>query len=671
MALELLAPAGDMDALKAAVQCGADAVYLGASKFSARRNAANFDKEELSHAVAYCHIRGVKVYLALNTLLVDEELEEALSVAGAAYESGIDAFIVQDNALIRLLIDNVPVPLHGSTQMTVFDEYGMQYLKERGLCRAVLARECKKEDIGRLAKRNLLELEVFCHGALCMSYSGQCLMSSFLGGRSANRGACAQPCRLPYQAGGDTGYFLSPRDLCLIDELLELSRMGVASVKIEGRMKSAAYVAAVVSAYRKWIDTGYVDRLDYDNMHRAFSRGGRFTKGLYAASSAREMMNTASSNDDVLKTANREFVKQFEPLWTENKERRKTAVSATLRVGEKSTDFCLSDGEREAHAAIDTPHEVRGQALTEEFAKTQLTKLGATAYEADNFHFYQTGDAYFSAAALNSLRREAAKTLDNLRAGRRMPLTTFRWPQTENRSASGFAISAIVSDEEQAKALLKEGVRTIVPLRLAFLPDIYAAFVPAVYEALPEDVPCRRIMAGSVGAWQWAKMLGKEVLAGYSMNVTNRVSAALFEPAVLSPELTLKQCAFIAKAVPSEVIGYGYLPLMTSRVCMVDAAGRCKKKQCNTCEKAMVFSDRKQARFRVIRRNGLSVLHNSVPLFMADRLEELKRAALSGIQLYFTGESPEECVRIYRMYAGLASPKLPPQYTRGHFYRGC
>ncbi len=671
MALELLAPAGDMDALKAAVQCGADAVYLGASKFSARRNAVNFDKNELSHAVAYCHIRGVKVHLALNTLLGDEELEEALSLANEAYAAGIDAFIVQDNALIRLLSDNVPVPLHGSTQMTVFDDWGLRYLKEQGLCRAVLARECRKETIRQLAKTKLLELEVFCHGALCMSYSGQCLMSSFLGGRSANRGACAQPCRLPYQVGHDTGYFLSPKDLCLIDELEELSRMGVASVKIEGRMKSAAYVAAVVSAYRKAMDTGRVDRADYDNMLRAFSRGGRFTKGFYAFSPAEEMMNTAFSNDDVLKTANREFVKQFEPFWADNKERRKTPVSATLCVGRETTDFCLSDGEREAHATMDTPHEARGQALTQDFAKAQLSKLGATAYRADDVRIYQTETACFSAAALNSLRREAAKTLDDLRVGRRTPLTTFIWPTLKGRKNSDFVVSAIASNEEQAKALLEVGARTIVPLSLAGLSGVYAAFVPAVYKELPKDVPCRRVMAGSVGAWRWAKMLGKEVLAAYSMNVTNRISAALFEPAVLSPELTLRQCMHIAKEVPSDVVGYGYLPLMTSRVCVLDAAGRCEKKQCAVCNKQLLLQDRKHARFRVTTRDGFSVIHNSVPLFMADRLEELKRAGLSGVQLYFTNELPQECVRIYRMYTGAQKAELPLKYTRGHFYKGC
>ena len=254
MKAELLAPAGDFKSLKAAVSSGADAVYIGAAKFSARQNAKNFDSDELTEAIRYCKVRNVKTYLAINTLIKDSELTEALKTAAEAYEAGIDAYIVQDLGLIKLLRKKFDVPVHASTQMTVFDEYGLKFLKKLGIERAVLSRECPKEKIKSLAEKSIMELEVFCHGAICLSYSGQCLLSSIIGGRSANRGRCAQPCRLPYSVDGKKGYFLSPKDLCLIDETAFLNEIGISSLKIEGRMKTALYVATVARTYRKAID---------------------------------------------------------------------------------------------------------------------------------------------------------------------------------------------------------------------------------------------------------------------------------------------------------------------------------------------------------------------------------------------------------------------------------
>ncbi|MDO5478607.1 MAG: peptidase U32 family protein, partial [Clostridia bacterium] len=310
MGIELLAPGGSFDAVKAAVSSGADAVYIGASRFSARQNAINFDSDELKRAVSYCHIRGVKVYLAINTLIHDNEFCEALSVAKEAYVSGIDAYIVQDLGLCQALSENFDAPVHGSTQMTVFDENGLNYLKKMGIKRAVLSRECRKAEIAQMAKTSGMEIEVFCHGAICMSYSGQCLMSSFLGGRSANRGECAQPCRLPYSIEGKGGYFLSPRDLSLLSEIPDLINMGVSSLKIEGRMKGPSYVASAVTAFRKTIDRGYADEEDKERLIRAFSRGGEFTKGCYGGIKGVGMMNIASSNDDVLKTNDAALIKE-------------------------------------------------------------------------------------------------------------------------------------------------------------------------------------------------------------------------------------------------------------------------------------------------------------------------------------------------------------------------
>lgn len=417
MKSELLAPAGDFSSLYAAVGAGADAVYIGASKFSARGNAVNFDSEQLAEAVEYCRIRGVKAYLAINTLIKDSELAEALEVAREAYEAGIDGYIVQDLGLMKLLKEKFDTELHASTQMTVFDEYGLEFLKKHGACRAVLSRECTKEEIVRLCGKNIMELEVFCHGAICMSYSGQCLMSSMLGGRSANRGVCAQPCRLCYTSDGEKGYYLSPRDLCLADEVEFLSKIGVASLKIEGRMKGPAYVASAVCAYRRALDDGKISDEDAERLVKAFARGGSFTKGCYGSVKGRAMMNVESSNDDVMRSSDKEFEKQLEVFW-KGGEVKKLPVKAELYIGDV-TRLTLSDGVNSVSEECETPTEEYGKKTDEEFAKSQLSRMGSTPFYMDEFYYEEREAAYFKAAQLNELRRNAVLKLMKARSGKR------------------------------------------------------------------------------------------------------------------------------------------------------------------------------------------------------------------------------------------------------------
>lgn len=283
--VELLSPAGDMDCVKAAVQNGADAIYVGASSFSARASAANFSLEELREVINYAHIRNVKVHLALNTLIKNNEFNNALSIAEKAYEMGIDAILVQDIGLATTLINAFPkLPIHASTQMTVHNLSGVQALERLGFKRIVLSREMSLPEIEYICRNTKLEIETFIHGALCISYSGQCLFSSLVGGRSANRGKCAQPCRLPYNLMQDdsiidNGYLLSPRDLCGLDFLPSLIEAGVKSFKIEGRLKSPEYVAVVTRIYRKYIDLYFssnpyeVNLKDRKDLLQVFNRG--------------------------------------------------------------------------------------------------------------------------------------------------------------------------------------------------------------------------------------------------------------------------------------------------------------------------------------------------------------------------------------------------------------
>lgn len=669
MKSELLAPAGSFNALRAAVSCKADAVYIGAEKFSARQNAENFGPEQLREAVAYCHIRGVKVYLAINTLIGDGELDLALDTAKYAYESGIDAFIVQDLGLIRLLLEKFDIPVHASTQVTVFDENGLGFLKKLGVSRAVLSRECRKDEIERMAKADIMELEVFCHGAICMCYSGQCLMSSMIGGRSANRGLCAQPCRLPYSIDGNRGYYLSPKDLCLADDVNDLMNMGISSLKIEGRMKSPAYVASAVTAYRNAIDNGTCSLDDYDKLIKAFSRGGSFTRGCYGAEKGEKMMNIHSSNEDAASGADKKFVSGFETMWQEGKEIKKIPVTGHLNIGEDVTEFTLSDENITVSEKISTKKEKKGHATDSSFSKTQLSKLGQTPYEMESFSCSVNSEAYFSASELNALRRNAVEKLSEARTKRRKFNGTVAFQIKEHKENEEFYISASVETKEQAMALVNAGARVYVPYYLDYNDGVYARVIPAVYDFLPKEIKTDTVVAGSIGAAEYAKSLGKKVIADYSMNIFNSVSASMFDKAVLSCELKMDMCAKISQYCQTEIVAYGYLPVMISRNCIIRNRGKCDK-DCHNCRKSIYIKDRKGARFKV-KSNGFSnIIYNSVPIFMADKKDDITKTGTSGIRLMFTSETPEECLRIYKMYSGEAPVELPKEYTRGHFYRG-
>lgn len=668
MKSELLAPAGDFSSLYAAVNAGADAVYIGASKFSARANAVNFNSEQLAEAIEYCRIRGVKAYLAINTLIKDSELSEALKVAMEAYEAGIDGYIVQDLGLMKLLKEKFDTEVHASTQMTVFDEYGLEFLKKRGICRAVLARECEREEIVRLCEKNITESEVFCHGAICMSYSGQCLMSSMLGGRSANRGACAQPCRLCYTADGDKGYYLSPRDLCLADEVDFLSKAGVASLKIEGRMKGPAYVAAAVRAYRRALDEGRMSEEDGARLVKAFARGGSFTKGCYGSVKGRAMMNVESSNDNVMRSSDRELEKELEMLW-KGGEIKKLPVKAELYIG-GVTRITLSDGINSVSEECETPTEEYGKKTDVEFARACLSKMGATPFYIEEFSYTEKVNAYFKASELNELRRKAVLKLMKARSGKRSFDSGLDFSvKPRKKENTETYISASVETRAQAEALIKAGARVYVPYGLGSFEGAAGAIIPAVYKKLPKKLDCSVVVAGSIGAAEYARGLGKSVIADYSMNIFNSVSAEEFETVTLSTELTLAEMKKITASFNTEAVVYGYIPLMKTKNCIIKTVGKCAG-SCADCRKSIKLRDRKNAVFTVKSDGEFNTLYNSVPLFMADRINELKDAGFTGLRLCFTNESPREAVKIYKMYAGEAAIEKPSAYTRGHFYSG-
>ena len=419
MAAEILAPAGGYDALVAAVRCGANAVYLGGKALNARRNASNFSDEELREAVAYCHARNVKVYLTLNTLVADSELETAYDAIECACNSHADALILQDIGLVSLVRQVCPdMPMHASTQMSVQSIEGVRELEKMGFARVVLPRELSESEIAAIAAKTDMELEYFVHGALCMCVSGQCLMSSVLGGRSGNRGLCAQPCRLPFGVNSKGGNALSLKDLSLVDELRRLEKAGICSFKIEGRMKRPEYVAAAVTACKNSLNN--INDYNIDEALRAvFSRSG-FTKGYFEGKLGKDMFGVRRKEDvegaaPVLSSLARLYDGEKPLLPADMELKFKRSEPLTLKV---------SACGKTAAVTGDIPSEAVNKAVTEEELRDRLAKCGGTQFFAGDISIDLDEGLNAPASAINRLRRQALTELDGeLAKGRDIPFT--------------------------------------------------------------------------------------------------------------------------------------------------------------------------------------------------------------------------------------------------------
>ena len=414
--LELLAPAGSMEAVAAAVQNGADAVYLGYGDFNARRNAKNFSEEEFAAAVSYCHVRGAKVYLTLNTLLTDRELPAAAQVAAHASAIGADAVLVQDMGVARMLRQAAPdLPVHASTQMTLHNLDGVKMAADLGMTRAVLSRELSRDQIEYICQRSPIEIEVFAHGALCMCYSGQCFLSSVIGGRSGNRGLCAQPCRLKYgwmdKADGNP---LSLKDLSLAGHLRELRKMGVACVKLEGRMKRPEYVAVVTGIYSRAIKEDREPTAEeLEQLRAAFSRQG-FTQGYYLDQQGSDMFGVREEEKEPKEL----FAAARNTYQSGEAQRVPVTFYAMIRPGEPARVGVEDPQGRVVTVEGQVPEAARTRALTPEAVETQLSRTGGTPYRCAKVRALVEDGLSLPLAALNALRREA---LDGLTKQREEP----------------------------------------------------------------------------------------------------------------------------------------------------------------------------------------------------------------------------------------------------------
>lgn len=679
MAAEILAPAGGYDALVAAVRCGANAVYLGGKALNARRNASNFSDEELREAVAYCHARNVKVYLTLNTLVADSELETAYDAIECACNSHADALILQDIGLVSLVRQVCPdMPMHASTQMSVQSIEGVRELEKMGFARVVLPRELSESEIAAIAAKTDMELEYFVHGALCMCVSGQCLMSSVLGGRSGNRGLCAQPCRLPFGINGKGGNALSLKDLSLVDELRRLEEAGVCSFKIEGRMKRPEYVAAAVTACKNSLNN--INDYNINEALRAvFSRSG-FTKGYFEGKLGKDMFGVRRKEDvegaaPVLSSLARLYDGEKPLLPADMDLKFKRSEPLTLKV---------SACGKTAAVTGDIPSEAVNKAVTEEELRDRLAKCGGTQFFAGDISIDLDEGLNAPASAINRLRRQALTELDGeLAKGRDIPFTrTERF--TAPHRAERMKLHARFFSEASVPDSLDGLARVILPIEtsLETLKRVLDSGAQAAVEIPPAvfsnaDKYVKKLTElkenGLSLAWACgldgvgvARRAGLRFACGFGMNIFNSVSvseaAALgAEDCLLSCEVSLAQAAHIGGKLPRGLMIYGRIPLMMTRNCPVAT-----KLTCAECGGRSYLLDRMGVRFPVRCENGCSFVLNSRPLWLADKLNDIRNVDYG--LLWFTDESKEECTRVISDYRRGGAPQ--GEFTRGLYYKG-
>ena len=688
--IELLSPAGSRASLEAAVQAGADAVYMGFGAFNARRNAKNFTDEEFADAVTYCHLRGVRVFLTLNTLLTDRELPQAAEALRKASDMGVDAVLIQDWGALTLAQAVAPdLPIHASTQMSLFTAGGARWAEGLGMERVVLARELSREDIARVCQSCGAEIEVFVHGALCMCYSGQCTMSALIGQRSGNRGACAQPCRLPYGVNGPCRgqYPLSLKDANLSAYLQELEQMGVACLKLEGRMKRPEYVAVVTAVYRRLLDEGRGPTEEESRaLYDAFSRSG-FTDGYYRHRKGPAMFGTRPESAPEPK----ELFAQARQLY-ENGEHKRIPITlqADLRAGQPFT-LIAGDGTHTVTVTGAVPETARTRELTAQDVVERLKKTGGTVFRCESVHVTAGHGLMLSAAAINGARRDVLEALAQARTAlpRRRTLPTPELPACETAAVPAPKLTCSIARAEQLTAALAEQAAVVyVPIELlpeigryhgkaalcAVLPRVWRDGDEAGFRKILETTPSlSAVTVGNAGHMAVVEGLPLAKRGDFGLNVFNSRAVAFWQgqgldSVTLSFELRHQQVREIRKYLPCEAIVYGRLPLMITENCMIGNAGGCRGDK-RLCQGDNYLTDRTGARFPLLGQYGCRCeVENSRVLFLADK-PEWRQAGLAYARLRFTTETPEQCDAVLRQYLG-ESGDVPEDFTRGLFYRG-
>lgn len=704
--MELLAPAGSFDALKAAVENGADAVYLGRKSYSARASAANFSSEELQSALDYCHIRGVKVYITVNTLLREEELPGAVSYLADLYRWGADAVIVQDLGLIAQARQQLPnLELHGSTQMTIHNSQDFRALERLGLSRVVLARELGAAAIQEIGKQTDIELEVFVHGALCICYSGQCLMSSLIGGRSGNRGQCAQPCRQPYAVEGLTvpgEYVLSPKDLSLVSDLDTLRDAGVASLKIEGRLKSPDYVGVVVRTYRAALDGRPYDPSD---LHKVFNRG--FTKAYLYSDSIRDLITYKPPVKEDRSGSAAETYRSPQAF-----RRVKAHLWASLRLGGALTlNLADEDGFHVQTKGTMEAVQARGEGLSEALLREKVLRLGNDPLEIVEMNVDLAEGLHLPVSELNRVRRQLVHQWQEARLEpyRKRALEAVQ-VNTRPRKAAGeiseAEVAVTVSDLASTRAALDGGARLIY-----FSGQVYKrspgdpfaeltkawtlgqeAGVPvfAHIERITENSALSEIrgllgrhrfdglLAGNFGSWELMRDFERPVHTDLSFNVFNSWAAELLASegaslATASLELQLSQIRQLCStaSVPISIVVHGPLESMITKHCMFRDQG-CRY-QCQS-NAPLYLRDKKGFRFPVYFDRWCNMhIFNSRELSLLPHLEQVKGSGVRYLRIEGRTKDPEwirSVTDLYRRGLSGEAVALQGEFTKGHYFRG-
>lgn len=668
---EILAPAGSLESLKAAVNCGADAVYIGGKQFSARQNAANFDNAELKQAADLCHLHNIKIYLTVNTIIFDNQVNEFAEFIKNAANAGIDAFIVQDFGAAEIIRNIVPdANIHGSTQMTIHSVKGAQLLKELGFKRVVISRELTEKQIQEICSTGI-ETEVFVHGALCMCMSGQCYLSSLIGQRSANRGFCAQPCRLPYSVYKNPQFNgLSLKDLSLVNHLQKLSDIGVFSLKIEGRMKRPEYVAAAVCACRQSLNG---QTPDMALLRSIFSRSG-FTDGYFTGKFSN--MFGSREKEDVI--AAKDILPDIRKKYSHEKKSGKLDFYAEIKK-DSPVKLTVSDGCDSVTVTGEIPETAINKPIDFTYLERQLSKLGGTIYQFGNLNADIDEGLILSAKSINALRREAVELLDQKTIKRNTPeyICVPLDIGLENKIESLKEIRVRISNQNQLDAV-SEADRIIIPTNV-FLNNRYENISKIIIEPPRfiyneaeifgvlkkcKSLGAEHLMCSNPAYIKIGKELGFKLHGDFGLNTANSYSLNFlkkmnFEDTVLSFEMKLKQISLLRKSIATGIIAYGYLPVMLTKNCPIKNEVGCEK-----CKK--IIFDRTGRANKIVCHGNYTEILNAQALYLADRLEDLKN--ISFITLYFTDEGPDEIKKIIDEYRFGYSSK--DNITRGLYYRG-
>ena len=691
--IELLSPAGSPEGVIAAVQNGADAVYMGMGAFNARRGAKNFTDEEFVKAVRYCHVRGCKVYVTLNTLVNDREMRDAVAAAKLASDAGADALIVQDLGMSYAIRCALPdIPLHASTQMSLHNLAGVEAAAEMGITRAVLARELSFEQIRFITKNASIETEVFVHGALCFCHSGQCYMSALIGRRSGNRGLCAQPCRLQYSLGGRMDdHPLSLKDNCLADQIRRLEEAGVASLKIEGRMKRPEYTGIVTGVYARAIrEQRNPDKEEMELLEKTFSRQG-FTQGYFIGDKL-DMFGVRSEPD---KDADKIFAAARKQYAEGEMRRVPVHFYTVLEKGEHIKAIAFDDDGHRAIATGPVPERAKRQGLTEQYLTEQMFKTGGTPYNCIENKAKAEPGLYLPTSEINELRRKLIAQLSAEREKAperrtlRIPAPPVNVPAISDpariyqvRTAEQltpelaalkpdyiyFPAMELAENFDPLRPFIDNGARPVAVMPRVITDDQSRE----VYAALEKlfDYGVNEALTGNLGHVFIARQAGMKVRGDFGLNAFNSYTLRVlqdagFISATASFELRLAQIKAMAKPIDTELIIYGRLPLMVSDQCIIrQSAGRCN------CQTPGQLSDRMGSVFPVVKEFGCrNVIYNAHKLYLADKRDDLYALGLWGLRMLFTTESPRECVEVAKGYLGLTDYK-PNVLTRGLYYRG-